>query len=625
MTLDSKIFGNEDDSAREHRFEKRPTIPETDVQRAIEHVRRIVADLQTVDFLVKTASSSLSAEQVVTDTPSIAWDWATAGQAKADVQFASEAEHITGTNATKAANSAGIRAAMDEGIWEIGTIANAVTLNLGSVHNLRVLVQGNANPSSFGTTPNLIRFVEFDTASIIIHNATTLRCPGATNITTQAGSRYICTSDSSGNWTIWTGFHTNGAMQNVNAWQASWGSAYWARGSVTAAATTNLTTSNAPIQTVSGNTGISSFGSGANRCRILIFTGTPLITHSSALVCPGNVNLQVAAGAWAIVSSDGSSNWTIMFYQKADGVPLDAELAALASVTSAADKVPYFTGSGTAAVADFTSVARTLVGQTTQALMRTTGLGMSANGSSLVSATDYAAMRALLDLEAGTDFLSPAAIAAAYQPLDADLTAIAALSTQSFGRSLLTASDAAAALSTLTALGQGKSTIYIPAGAMITSTTSGAASASLESTTNDVNYKVFDFDASADEHVHFNIVMPKSWNEGTVTFKVVWSSTATDTDGVAWGLQAVAISDNEAIDATWGTAVVVTDDAQSAAGEIYVTAESAAVTIGGSPAEGDIIFFRLFRDVSDANDDMTEDARLIGIHLYWTSNAATDT
>jgi hypothetical protein len=50
----------------------------------------------------------------------------------------------------------------------------------------------------------------------------------------------------------------------------------------------------------------------------------------------------------------------------------------------------------------------------------------SANGASLVSAADYAAMRGLLDLEPGTDFLSPAAIAAAYQPLDAQLTAFAA-------------------------------------------------------------------------------------------------------------------------------------------------------------------------------------------------------
>jgi hypothetical protein len=53
--------------------------------------------------------------------------------------------------------------------------------------------------------------------------------------------------------------------------------------------------------------------------------------------------------------------------------------------------------------------------------------GASANGVSLVTAADYAAMRALLDLEAGTDFLSPSAIAAAYQAISARLTDIAGL------------------------------------------------------------------------------------------------------------------------------------------------------------------------------------------------------
>jgi hypothetical protein len=105
---------------------------------------------------------------------------------------------------------------------------------------------------------------------------------------------------------------------------------------------------------------------------------------------------------------------------------------------------------------------------------------------------------------------------------------------------------------------------------------------------------------------------------------VWWTTTASDNDGVAWGLQAIAASDGDAINTAFGTPVVVTDDAQSAAQDVYVTAESGAVTIGGTPAEGDVVFFRLFRDVSDSNDDMTEDARLIGIKIFYTVNASTD-
>lgn len=39
----------------------------------------------TADYLVKTANGSLAAERVVTDTLTIAWDWGSAGQAKANV------------------------------------------------------------------------------------------------------------------------------------------------------------------------------------------------------------------------------------------------------------------------------------------------------------------------------------------------------------------------------------------------------------------------------------------------------------------------------------------------------------------------------------------------------------
>lgn len=170
----------------------------------------------------------------------------------------------------------------------------------------------------------------------------------------------------------------------------------------------------------------------------------------------------------------------------------------------------------------------------------------------------------------------------------------------------------------------GKHTIWVPASAMFPQTTNGCAPITqVELTANQPELMVLDFDASADEWAQFTVKFPKSWNEGVIQYRVFWTTTATDTDGVAWQLSGVARADNEAVAAAFGTAVVVTDDAQGAASEMLVTAFSGDVTISSAAAD-EVTWLRIGRDVSDANDDMTEDARLIGVEITYTIDALND-
>lgn len=226
-------------------------------------------------------------------------------------------------------------------------------------------------------------------------------------------------------------------------------------------------------------------------------------------------------------------------------------------------------------------------------------------------------------------YLTTSAAALAYQPLDSDLTAIAALATTSYGRALLTLADAAAGRTALSAapttVTQGKHAVPIMAGAIRPSVTGGcAAVAAVAIAANQPDINTLDFDASTEEYAQFAIPMPKSWNEGTVTAQFRWSHAATTTNfGVVWGIQAVAVSDDDTMAAAFGTAQIVTDTGGTT-NDLYITSETAAITIAGTPQAGDTVYFRVYRKSADASDTMAIDARLHSVVLFLTTDADTD-
>lgn len=176
-----------------------------------------------------------------------------------------------------------------------------------------------------------------------------------------------------------------------------------------------------------------------------------------------------------------------------------------------------------------------------------------------------------------------------------------------------------------TGINNGRIALYIPASDMAPSATGGcAALANVATGANAPDVRSLDFDTATQEYAQFSIRMPKGWNEGTVTFSPAWSHAATTVNfGVVWSLQGVAVSDDDTMNSAYGT-IQTSTDTGGTTNDLYHGPESSAITIAGTPAAEDTVFFRVSREVANGSDNMAIDARLHGITLYITRATGND-
>jgi hypothetical protein len=111
--------------------------------------------------------------------------------------------------------------------------------------------------------------------------------------------------------------------------------------------------------------------------------------------------------------------------------------------------------------------------------------------------------------------------------------------------------------------------------------------------------------------------MPSDYNGGTINATFYWAAGTASTNSVEWGLQARAYAESDVLDQAFGTAQEVTD-ANQANDDVNISAATAAITIGGTPAAGNFVQFRAYRNPPDAADTLAATAELLSIRITYT-------
>lgn len=154
-------------------------------------------------------------------------------------------------------------------------------------------------------------------------------------------------------------------------------------------------------------------------------------------------------------------------------------------------------------------------------------------------------------------------------------------------------------------------------GGMVSDGTQCAAAAKVTINSGPQQYTIIctDNDAST---IYGHIVMPDSWDGGTVTFELEYLQTAADTNALNGDISAQCRGAGEIPSSTWGTEVAIDNAAVSGSNAVDHTT-SAAVTPAGTCAGGDSLWWRYQVDATGTTTAMAT-LHFLGNKMEYTSN-----
>jgi hypothetical protein len=236
-------------------------------------------------------------------------------------------------------------------------VASAATITLGAGQYFHIT--GNTGPITdidFASPQNgRWAILEFDSTPTITHNATTLKLPGASDITAAAGDTCCIIQDSGDNirmaWyqraaslTTVSAASTTETLTGTDATKyltADGLAALWEKGSDVASAAT-VTFGEGGYFHITGTTTITDFDwttAKNGRWAWVVFDDALTLTHNATtLVLPGGANITTAANDRALFVQDAGDNVVCLAYIKADGTAV-AEATAAHYRANTANKV----------------------------------------------------------------------------------------------------------------------------------------------------------------------------------------------------------------------------------------------------------------------------------------------